>query len=52
VFADGHSEVHVWKGSYTTRPVQFQQYYQGINVSSDQASVNDLVWFAQHTPAN
>jgi prepilin-type processing-associated H-X9-DG protein len=53
VFADGHSEVHVWRGAITTQPVTYpSSYLQNVDVSSDAASVKDLVWFAQHTPAN
>jgi prepilin-type N-terminal cleavage/methylation domain-containing protein/prepilin-type processing-associated H-X9-DG protein len=51
VFADGHAEVHVWKGAITTQPVKFVTYLQNVSVSSDAASHNDLTWFAQHTPA-
>ena len=52
VFADGHTEVHAWKGSITTQPVTFVTYLQNVNVASDINSKNDLTWFAQHTPAN
>ena len=52
VFADGHAEVHVWKGAITTQPVTYQTYLQNVPVSSDRASQLDLAWFAQHTPAN
>jgi prepilin-type N-terminal cleavage/methylation domain-containing protein/prepilin-type processing-associated H-X9-DG protein len=52
VFADGHSEVHAWKGTITTQPVTFITYLQNVPVSSDRASQLDLAWFAQHTPQN
>jgi prepilin-type N-terminal cleavage/methylation domain-containing protein len=52
VFADGHSEVHVWRGGITTQPVTYVTYLQGISVSGDPASINDVTWLAQHTPAN
>ncbi len=52
VFADGHTEVHAWKGSITTQPVTFVTYLQNVSVASDINSKNDLTWFAQHTPAN
>jgi prepilin-type N-terminal cleavage/methylation domain-containing protein/prepilin-type processing-associated H-X9-DG protein len=51
VFADGHSEVHPWKGSITTQPVAYVTHLQNVPVSSDHASQLDLAWFAQHTPA-
>jgi prepilin-type N-terminal cleavage/methylation domain-containing protein/prepilin-type processing-associated H-X9-DG protein len=49
VFADGHSEVHVWKGKVTTVPVTYN--YPSLSVTTDAASQADLAWFAQHTPA-
>jgi prepilin-type processing-associated H-X9-DG protein len=52
VFADGHAEVHVWKGKLDTPPVVYaSSYVGGINVASDAAAEGDLAWFAQHTPA-
>jgi len=53
-FADGHAEVHVWKGSKDTPPVTYQANYaggQGIPLAGDPLALQDLVWFAQHTPA-
>ena len=54
VFADGHSEVHAWKGHLTTQPVTFPigSYLHNVNVAGEAASLADLNWFAQHTPAN
>ena len=52
VFADGHAEVHVWKGRITTQPVTYVTYLQNVSLTGDAASQNDLAWFAQHTPAN
>ncbi len=54
VYADGHSDVHQWKGSITTQPFNpaLSGYLQAVNVSGDTASQNDLTWLAQHTPAN
>jgi prepilin-type N-terminal cleavage/methylation domain-containing protein/prepilin-type processing-associated H-X9-DG protein len=52
VFADGHTEIHVWRGALTTQPVTYVTYLQNVNVSSDPASQSDLAWFAQHTPQN
>jgi hypothetical protein len=52
VYADGHSEVHVWKGNLDTPPVVYKAYAgQGVSVSGDTLGLNDLVWLAQHTPA-
>jgi prepilin-type N-terminal cleavage/methylation domain-containing protein/prepilin-type processing-associated H-X9-DG protein len=51
VFADGHAEVHVWKGRITTQPVTYV-LLQNVSLTSDTTSQNDLAWFAQHTPAN
>ena len=55
-FADGHSEVHPWKGSVTTQPFQsgLTQYLptSDMTVSGDALSTADLVWMAQHTPQN
>jgi prepilin-type N-terminal cleavage/methylation domain-containing protein/prepilin-type processing-associated H-X9-DG protein len=52
-FADGHAELHKWLGKMDTIPVQYVTYTdaQNINVSGDPASLNDLTWLAQHTPA-
>ena len=53
VFADGHSDVHIWKGAITTQPVTYVAP-ASVNrtVTGDTASQNDLTWFAQHTPLN
>jgi prepilin-type N-terminal cleavage/methylation domain-containing protein/prepilin-type processing-associated H-X9-DG protein len=51
-FADGHAEVHVWKGSLDTPPVKYVAYAgQGVSLTGDSLALQDLVWFAQHTPA-
>jgi prepilin-type N-terminal cleavage/methylation domain-containing protein/prepilin-type processing-associated H-X9-DG protein len=52
VFADGHSEIHAWKGTTTTQPVRYTTYLQNVSISSDTGSKNDLTWLAQHTPKN
>jgi prepilin-type N-terminal cleavage/methylation domain-containing protein/prepilin-type processing-associated H-X9-DG protein len=52
VYADGHSDVHVWKGAAFLKPVTFLQYYQSISISGDPTSQKDLAWMAQHTPVN
>jgi type II secretory pathway pseudopilin PulG len=57
VYADGHSEVHVWRGGVTTQRfdpnrTSYLQGNNGCNINGDTASQNDLVWMAQHTPAN
>lgn len=55
VFADGHSEIHRWKGSVTNTKFDPNRtsYLSGSAIPSlDSLSVNDLQWFAQHTPQN
>jgi prepilin-type N-terminal cleavage/methylation domain-containing protein/prepilin-type processing-associated H-X9-DG protein len=52
VYADGHSEVHIWQGRITTQPVKYITYLQNVSVIGDPASQNDLTWLARHTPAN
>ena len=50
VFADGHSELHHWKGTKTTQPVTYPSSYLQDVGSLDSGSVEDLTWLAQHTP--
>ena len=52
-YADGHADIHVWRGAVTTQPFNpnLNKYLQAVG-SLDPASVNDLTWLAQHTPAN
>jgi prepilin-type N-terminal cleavage/methylation domain-containing protein len=51
-FGDGHSEIHVWRGSVTTQPFDpFRKSYLQAVGSLDAASVDDLTWLALHTPA-
>ncbi|MEI9863193.1 MAG: hypothetical protein WDN00_01260 [Limisphaerales bacterium] len=54
VFADGHAEVHVWKGSIATKPFNpnWGPGYTSGGSFSDAANKNDLTWLAQHTPQN
>jgi len=44
-FADGHAEVHIWRGSLANRPVEYTSL-RNVSVSNDP----DLAWLAQHTP--
>jgi prepilin-type N-terminal cleavage/methylation domain-containing protein/prepilin-type processing-associated H-X9-DG protein len=44
-FADGHAEIHIWRGSVANRPVQYTSL-RNVSVSNDP----DLAWLAQHTP--
>jgi prepilin-type N-terminal cleavage/methylation domain-containing protein/prepilin-type processing-associated H-X9-DG protein len=44
-FADGHAEIHIWRGSLANRPVQYTSL-RNIDVVNDP----DLAWLAQHTP--
>jgi prepilin-type N-terminal cleavage/methylation domain-containing protein/prepilin-type processing-associated H-X9-DG protein len=50
VFADGHAEVHGWKGKVVNVPVIYGS--PNLTVTGDASSQQDLAWFAQHTPAN
>lgn len=53
VFADGHSEVHKWRGKTTTQPVTYSgSYLQAVSISGDSASQQDEIYMAQHTPQN
>ena len=47
-FADGHSEIHKWRGKFANLPVT---YSRQINVSVFKTDP-DLNWLAQHTPLN
>lgn len=50
-FADGHAELHHWKGTITKSKVTYpSSYKQAVSVSGDAASKDDLTWLAQHTP--
>jgi len=44
-FADGHAEIHIWRGSLANRPVQYTSL-RNVSVVNDP----DLAWLAQHTP--
>lgn len=53
VFGDGHSEVHVWKGSIVQTPVRYTtSWWLGVQINGDAANLKDWTWLAQHTPAN
>ncbi len=45
-FADGHSEIHKWKGKFSSQPVTYS-YTINVTISS---SDPDLAWLAQRTP--
>ena len=47
-FADGHSEIHKWRGEFSNHPVT---YIYTINVAIP-SNDPDLDWLAQHTPIN
>ena len=51
-FADGHTEVHVWKSSIINHPVTYSLYQRIPILATDTASKKDLAWFADHTPKN
>lgn len=46
-FADGHSEIHKWKGSKIKAPVKYNNNLQ-LNVPAGD-SVNDIKWWSQMT---
>jgi len=52
VFGDGHSEVHVWKSgaikAYDSSISSANTWLQNVSVQSGD---KDLLWLAQHTPA-
>lgn len=48
VFADGHSEIHVWKDGRTMPPVKYVAWNQTAPAGRLDL---DLVWWAQRTPA-
>jgi prepilin-type N-terminal cleavage/methylation domain-containing protein/prepilin-type processing-associated H-X9-DG protein len=55
VYADGHSDVHKWTGTATTKQFNpsYTSYYSGSAISPfDAGSAKDETWLAQHTPAN
>ena len=45
-FADGHAEIHLWRGKFSNQPVT---YVYTINVSVPVGDP-DMAWLAQHTP--
>ncbi|HTV61809.1 MAG TPA: prepilin-type N-terminal cleavage/methylation domain-containing protein [Verrucomicrobiae bacterium] len=49
-FGDGHTEIHVWKGTLDTPSVKYLTYNQNVSVTGDFLALQDLTWFAQHTP--
>ena len=47
-FADGHSEIHLWRGSLATQPVGYNVKQQITCPINDP----DMVWLAKRTPQN
>lgn len=45
-YADGHAEIHKWRGELARQPVQPGRTIHDISVNSDP----DLAWLAQRTP--
>lgn len=45
-FADGHSEIHKWKGSKIKPPVTGNSLPLGIAAGD---SLNDIIWFSDNT---
>jgi prepilin-type N-terminal cleavage/methylation domain-containing protein/prepilin-type processing-associated H-X9-DG protein len=53
VYADGHSDVHPWKGGVINVPVRYLAPGSvNKSVTGDPASQQDLTWLGQHTPLN
>ncbi len=47
-FADGHAEIHKWRGPVVTQPVRFSVNQRVACSVSDP----DMIWMAAHTPKN
>jgi prepilin-type N-terminal cleavage/methylation domain-containing protein len=47
-FADGHSEIHKWRGKFSNEPVTYGRLINVGVLRSDP----DMIWLAQHTPLN
>jgi prepilin-type N-terminal cleavage/methylation domain-containing protein/prepilin-type processing-associated H-X9-DG protein len=45
-FADGHSEIHKWRGKFANQPVTYGTLINVAVLRTDP----DLLWLAQHTP--
>ena len=46
-FADGHSEIHQWKGSKIKAPVKYNNSL-ALNVAAGN-SLNDIIWWSENT---
>jgi len=46
-FSDGHSEIHKWKGTEITPPVN--GVYKTKVYTTEKASINDLLWLSENT---
>lgn len=47
-FADGHSEIHKWRGTVVTQPVRYSVNQRVTCSISDP----DMIWLTEHTPKN
>jgi prepilin-type processing-associated H-X9-DG protein len=47
-FADGHSEIHQWKGSAIKQPVTYGKKTLALNVPAKD-SLNDIIWWSRNT---
>jgi prepilin-type N-terminal cleavage/methylation domain-containing protein/prepilin-type processing-associated H-X9-DG protein len=47
-FADGHSEIHKWRGKFSNQPVKYA-YTIGVSVPLNDP---DMIWLETHTPVN
>jgi prepilin-type N-terminal cleavage/methylation domain-containing protein/prepilin-type processing-associated H-X9-DG protein len=48
-YADGHAEIHKWRGGVVVQPVRYQTI-AGVNQQVSVTNDPDLAWLAQHTP--
>ena len=47
-FADGHSEIHKWRGKFSNQPITYGTLINVAVLRTDP----DLLWLVQHTPLN
>jgi prepilin-type N-terminal cleavage/methylation domain-containing protein/prepilin-type processing-associated H-X9-DG protein len=50
-FADGHSEIHKWRGNAVLQPIVVGGGFSGNQVANSEGDLMDLVWLQQCTSA-